>query len=119
MLSLRKHWPTTDHVHLSAKINGTAVNIATNQFCWQVLYSHAQFLPADRKHFIAFVELMDKAVAYLDSELGKMMQKTEFMIAETEPRQKKARIAVLGTLNLITQQDQRTSIATVGVGTGE
>jgi len=114
MVSLRKSSEFVDYSQLSTKISGTAVNIATNEFCWQVLAEHAEFMVQEIKDEprILFGPVAKDYVAtvYLQTQASRMARNAKFMLHDAESWQKKASILVQGIFNLIAQQDQNTSI---------
>lgn len=116
MLSLRRSSESIDYSQLSAKISGIAVNIATNQFCWQVLAEHADFMVQESKNRADALTILSSAaidraaVAYLQNHAARMARNVKFMLQEADSWQKKASILVQGIFNLIAQQDQNTSI---------
>lgn len=116
MVSLRKSSEFVDYTQLSTKISGTAVNIATNEFCWQVLAEHAEFMVQEFKDEADPIILFGPptkdyaATVYLQTQASRMERNAKFMLHEAESWQKKASILVQGIFNLIAQQDQNTSI---------
>jgi len=114
MVSLRTSSEFVDYSQLSTKISGTAVNIATNEFCWQVLAEHAEFMVHEIKDDprILFGPVAKDYVAtvYLQTQASRMARNAKFMLHDAESWQKKASILVQGIFNLIAQQDQNTSI---------
>jgi hypothetical protein len=113
MVALRKSSEAVDYTELSTKISGTAVNIATNEFCLQVLAEHAEFMLQEFKDeagSLIWPSNDSAATVYLQSQAKVMARKAIFMLREAESWQKKSSILIQGIFNLIAQQDQNTSI---------
>jgi len=112
MVSLRKSSQSVDYSELSAKISGTAVNIATNQLCWQALLDHAKHMAEELREGRSLRDSeMDKAVAsFMHSHASRLAQNAQAMLNDAASWQQKSLILVQGIFNLIAQQDQNTSI---------
>lgn len=60
MISLRKSSEFVDYTRLSAKMRGTAVNIATNELCWQAPAEHAgHMVEGLRERVIVLLKFQD------------------------------------------------------------
>jgi hypothetical protein len=116
MVSVRKSAELMDYTHLSAKISGTAVNIATNELCWQSLAEHAESMACDLRRELS-CSVSDKestqsvaATRFMEQHASKAARYARTMLREAESWQKKSLILTQGIFNLIAQQDQNTSI---------
>lgn len=112
MVSLRKSSEFVDYAELSAKISGTAVNIATNQLCRQGLVDHANHMAEELREGRPLRESeMDKASAsFMHSHATRLARTAQAKLHEAASWQQKSLILVQGIFNLIAQQDQNTSI---------
>lgn len=112
MVSLRKSTEFVDYTELSAKISGTAVNIATNQLCWQGLVDHGDHMAKELRESALLLESdMDKAAAnFMHSHATSLVSNAQAKLHEAASWQQKLLILVQGIFNLIAQQDQNTSI---------
>ena len=116
MVSLERSSEFVDYTQLSTKISGTAVNIATNELCWQALTNHAELLLDGLKAENNRLTLLPKSepdyamATFMENHASRLARNTQAMLREAESWQKKAMILVQGIFNLIAQQDQNTSI---------
>lgn len=116
MLSLRKSSEFVDYAELSAKISGTAVNIATNECCWRALAEHAECMVEElqgesyRPTLVSKSEMDYVPAIFMQNHASRLARNARAMLHEAESWQKKALILVQGIFNLIAQQDQNTSI---------
>jgi len=122
MVTLRKSSEFVDYTELSTVISGTAANIATNEFCWQVLAENAEYMVQElegecgRAPIIPIststsTATLDCAAArFMQSHASRLARNAKRMQHEAESWQKKSLILIQGIFNLIAQQDQITSI---------
>lgn len=116
MISLSKSSELVDYSQLSAKISGTAVNIATNELCWQALAEHAKYMMEELRKESSRSTLTPKSESdsalssFMEDQVSRLARHSQAMLREAESWQKKALILVQGIFNLIAQQDQNTSI---------
>jgi hypothetical protein len=106
-----KYDPTTE----IAKVNGIAVNIATNHNCWEGYHGLALFALDELSLSSqcppgADPKTWDEGLNYLRDYIKTFVTKATSFIQESASWQHKASIQVQGLLNLVSQREQQLSI---------
>ncbi|KAI1288209.1 hypothetical protein F5Y03DRAFT_379986 [Xylaria venustula] len=115
MLLIAKTRKLVDYSELSARMVGTAINIATTSLCWEILAAHGHILmhgPDDEASMEdhEMSKLCACTTAFLQQEVCRLRGDIQVSLLEVRSWELKATMIVQGIFNLIAQQDQNTSI---------